>query len=211
MKFTFCSLLIALFCLACTSPALAQSPVKAKTETGKEVLLFPNGTWSYVEDTKEKPSATSTYKKSPTAKTLFKTQRGSFGIWFDEGKWKKTKTDEVDGKTYFHLIAADGYAMVISEGLSIPIESLKNIALENFREAAPDAKIVFDEKRIVNGTEVLCLRMDGTTQGIPFSFFGYYFGGKEGTIQLVTYTGQNLMDKYKVEFTTFLNGLEIFK
>ena len=99
--------------------------------------------------------------------------------------------------------------MVLSEGISIPISSLKKIALENAKAVAPDSKIVSEETRIVNGKEVLCLILEGTVEQIPFTYYGYYYGGKQGTIQVITFTGQSLFAKYKKEFTEFLNGLEI--
>ncbi len=99
------------------------------------------------------------------------------------------------------------YAMLISEKLTIPIESLKNIVLENAREATPDIKIVHQEYRNVNGIQVLMLQMQGTIQGIQFTYFGYYYSNEQGTIQLLTYTGANMFQEYKNEIEKFLNGL----
>ena len=56
-------------------------------------------------------------------------------------------------------------------------------------------------------TEVL--RINGTLKQIPFAYYGYYYGGKEGTIQVITYTSQNLLKKYEQVSTEFLNGLVI--
>ena len=51
--------------------------------------------------------------------------------------------------------------------------------------------------------------MDGTIQGIKFSYFGYYYSDKSGSTQLLAYTASNLADKYKIEIENFLNGLSI--
>jgi len=40
-------------------------------------------------------------------------------------------------------------------------------------------------------------------------YYGYYYGGNEGTIQVITYTGKNLFNKYQQELTNFLNGLVV--
>jgi hypothetical protein len=61
-----------------------------------------------------------------------------------------------------------------------------------------------------NGKEILCMKIDGTIEQIPFRYYGYYYGGKQGTIQLLTYTGQGLFEKYEADFLDFLNGLEIY-
>lgn len=57
---------------------------------------------------------------------------------------------------------------------------------------------------------LLCMKIEGTVKGIPFRYYGYYYGGKQGTIQILTFTGQTLFEKYEHDFTDFLNGLEIY-
>jgi hypothetical protein len=49
--------------------------------------------------------------------------------------------------------------------------------------------------------------MDGTMKGIKFTYFGYYYSNAEGTVQFITYTSQNLLDKYKESIEELLNGL----
>lgn len=63
--------------------------------------------------------------------------------------------------------------------------------------------------RVVNGIETLCLQIEGTITKIPITQYGYYYGGKEGTIQVITFTRQNLFSIYREEFTNFLNGLVV--
>ena len=54
------------------------------------------------------------------------------------------------------------------------------------------------------------MQMDGTIQGIKFTYYGYYFSSPNGTIQLLTYTSSNLLNEYKKEFEDFLNGFVTF-
>jgi len=49
--------------------------------------------------------------------------------------------------------------MMIAEKMEIPLESLKEIVLDNAKEAAPDIKIVKEEYRTVNGIRVLMMQM----------------------------------------------------
>ncbi len=51
------------------------------------------------------------------------------------------------------------------------------------------------------------LNMTATIQGIKVFYYGYYFSGPSGTVQFVTYTTQNLMDKYYRTMEELLNGL----
>ena len=96
---------------------------------------------------------------------------------------------------------------MISEKIEIPLETLKSVALTNAKSVAPDIKIINEEYRTVNGLKVLMIQMNGTTQGIKISYYGYYFSNSSGTVQLLTYTSQNLMDSLKNESDKLLNGL----
>ena len=58
----------------------------------------------------------------------------------------------------------------------------------------------------MNGTPVTCMEITGTTQGIPFHYFGYYYSGKGGSIQVITYTGESLFEQYRTDFQELLNG-----
>ena len=104
------------------------------------------------------------------------------------------------------LINGDAYAMVIYEELEIPIEHLSQIAIDNAVNVAPDIKMIDREYRVVNGDTLIWMRMDGTTQGMKISYYSYYFSNTKGSVQFHTFTGQNLIDKYKKEIDNVLNG-----
>jgi hypothetical protein len=53
------------------------------------------------------------------------------------------------------------------------------------------------------------LQVDGTIQGIPFRYYGYYHSTDAGTVQVIGYTGQTMFEEYRREITEFLNGLEL--
>lgn len=198
--------------VALSQTALPQTPVRARTETGRDVILSPDGTWKYVEESKTSTPAIGNYTKPQSAKTLFKPKRGSFGVWYDESKWRVSQPDSSDTiKTQFNLVDGDGYALVIAEGLPIPITALKRIALENAKNAVPDTRLIAEETRVVNGREVILLKFEGTTQEIMFRYLGYYYGGKQGNIQVLTYTAQSLFEKYEKDFIDFVNGLEVYE
>jgi len=96
--------------------------------------------------------------------------------------------------------------MLIAEKLEIPIESLRNIALQNAKNAAPDMRIIREEYRNVNGNNVLMMQMQGTVQGIKFTYYGYYYSSANGSVQFLTYTSQNLFEGYEGDMQELLNG-----
>jgi hypothetical protein len=191
-----------------TGHTLLQEPMKARTESGKDVILYPDGTWKPVAEAAP-GKRDSAYTRPASARASYKPDRGDFVIWYDETKWQLEKPRPNDDTGHLRLLRSDGHAMIISEGIPMPIASLKRIAVDNAKEAAPDTRIVSEEMRTVNGKELLVMILDGTIEQIPFRYYGYYYSGKQGTIQFLTFTSQNLFDRYKQEFTELLNGLEI--
>jgi hypothetical protein len=192
------------------SPVLSQDVTRARTEAGKEVLLYPDGTWKYAEDKRPPLSHVSPLVRPPSAKMEYKIKEGRFSLWVDPGKWTRSPEPATPSmELELTHSSGDGYVMVIAERLPIPMGSLKEIVLENARKAADDAQAVLEERRIVNGHELLCLQIEGKIKGIPFTYYGYYYSGESGTVQVITYTGRSLFKEFLADFTSLLNGLEI--
>lgn len=206
--------ILCFFLVGLCSEVLGQTPTRARTETGKEVLLYPDGTWKQVEEVKPLSSRPGTYDKPASAQKVFKSKTGVCGIWLDESKWKSSSRkslEESDFEFMFEHTAGDAYAGVIIERIAMPLSGLKQTALEALKETHSNVKVISEEKRVVNGHEVLCLIIETTINQIPLTFYNYYYAGKAGSIQLVTWTGTNLFDEYKQDLTNFLNGLELYK
>jgi hypothetical protein len=122
--------------------------------------------------------------------------------------WQEKPSDTPPKTTLVHK-DGDVYVMIIYERIEMDPEALKNIAINNAKAASPDTKVTLDEERIVNGTKIHCMKMEGTIQSIKFIYYGYYYAGKAGTLQLLTYTYTNLISEYESDMSDFLNGLVI--
>ncbi len=202
---------IILVLISLLAVSLSQAQIKAITETGEEVILYNDGTWKYQNEDvtleKEIPTNSNIFEKDKASTFLLKSKKLNTGIYINPKKWSfKKATNNPEAEYEFQLKDGDLYGMVITEKVEIPLETLKSIALENGKAVAPDLKIIKEEYRIVNGLKVLLLHMNGTMQGIKFSYYGYYFSNANGTVQLITYTSQNLLDSYKSESEKLLNG-----
>ncbi|NBX26862.1 MAG: hypothetical protein EBR55_01210, partial [Chitinophagia bacterium] len=139
---------------------------------------------------------------------LLKSNKVKIGFWLNSKIWSfKKATNNSEAEYELQLKDGDLYGMVISEKIQIPIETLKSIAIKNASEVAPDVKIMKEEYRIVNGIKVLLLQMNGTMQGISFSYLGYYYSNNSGTVQFVTYTSSNLLESYLPKIESLLNGI----
>lgn len=202
--------------LALVTVATTQAQKKAVTDTGEEVILYSNGTWKYVKDSDQKkteiPTSPEKFVKSKDAAFLVKSTTIDVGVWLNSQKWSFKKSKENEDTEYeFNLKNGDLYAMLLNEKIEVPLDNLRTVAIENAKEAAPDMEIIEEEYRIVNGKKMLYLRMDGTAQGIAFTYMGYYYSDANGTTQFVTYTSQSLVSQYKAIAQEFLNGLTILK
>jgi hypothetical protein len=197
-----------LFCLAFVFSTSAQQ--LAVTEDGDEVFLYENGTWKYKEKDIETeiPTNPIVFTKDNASTFLIKSSKLNVGFWINPKLWTfKKAVDNPDAEFELQFKSGDLYGMIISEKFEIPLESLKNIALENGRAVAPDLAIYKEEYRNVNGLKVLLLQMNGTMQGIKFSYYGYYYSSTQGTVQFITYTSQNLLNNFISESEKILNGI----
>lgn len=189
-----------------------QAQQKAVTENGEEVLLYEDGTWKYQNEEEisdnETPTNSISFKKDNASTFLLKSNKFNVGFWLNPKLWSFKKATEASEAEYKLILkSGDIYGMIITEKVEIPLETLKSIALENGKTAAPDLKIVKEEYRVVNGNKILLLQMTGTIKGIKFSYYGYYFSNKNGTVQFITYSSKSLLDSNKTKIESLLNGL----
>ena len=192
----------------CGAPVFAEELIKAITEAGKHVILSPNGTWAYAPHKPQPISQKHTFSRAGEATEKAALLGGSYALFFNPTKWKRMQSQD-PGRLAWQHRNGDGYAMVIAERVEIPLDTLKKLALAHAEDAAPDARVTFEATRQVNGTELLCLQIKGTIQGVAFTYFGYYYSSDAGTVQMITYTGQNLFEEFQSDFEEFLNGFEV--
>ena len=205
-------LCLVLFCL---KPASAvPQEIKATTEDGQQVLLNPDGTWVYIQ--KQNPTLPpkkklNQYFKPKSATTLLKGKRVTYGLWYDSSKWVVDQViDNASAEYELTHIQGDRYVVIIPERIKIPLETLKIAAIANAKKVAPDIQVSQEEMRMVNDHKILCLKMDASIQGIPVSYVNYYYSGEAGAVQVMAYTGQNLIAEYRQDLFDLLNGFEIF-
>jgi hypothetical protein len=213
MKCLAATLFMAIAC--CT----AHAQTLAITEYGDSIYVYNDGTWSYLnEDFEENfvslPSELpngGTFKKPSSATSDVTGPDNGYKISFQPKEWKKIMPSELndDASHAFSMVNNDGYAMLIYERIGIPLESLAQIAIDQAVSVAPNLALRTAEYRVVNGKKMLCMQMDGTMQGIDFTYYGYYYSDENRSIQFISYTGTGLFNELKDTFEQLLNGLEI--
>ncbi len=186
----------------------------AITDQGDQIVLYADGTWKPIEtDSLSQPQIVmhpTPFKKSGNSTFLVKSNKANVGVWINSKKWSFRKGGGNDDIEYqFAAKGKDVYGMMIAERIEIPIESLAQIAFQNAQKQSADIYIVKREFRMVNGKKVLLMQMNGTIQGIKFSYYGYYYSNPGGTVQMVTYTSQNLFQDQLAYAEELLNGLTL--
>lgn len=188
------------------------SQIRGVTEKGDEVFLYNDGTWKYINKF-DLPSNDSQLQniqkfiKDKESTFLLKLNDYNVGIYLNPLKWtfKKSSTDASRYELKFKN--GDLHGTIISEGTEIPLESMKEIALENGKEVCPDLQVIKEGYKIVNGLKVLFIQMDGTYKGIPISYYAYYFSNSSGTFQFVTFSSQKQLGRFIPECEKLLNGI----
>lgn len=201
-----------LFFIALLSVFYSHAQISAITDEGEEVVLYDDGTWKFVNNNNQPLMITlneKEFSKPKSASFKLKSSIVDMNFWLNPKLWSFGKAKNNPAAEYeLQLKGKDLYAMIICEKVEIPLVSLKKIAYENARLNAPDLEIVEQDYRMVNGKKMLFLQMDGTIQGIKFSYFGYYFSSESGTVQFLAYTSQNLLSEYRQVCEDLVNGME---
>jgi hypothetical protein len=204
MRLRYVLLVLPLVCAAQSG-----KEIRATTDDGRRVVLRPDGTWVPLAKPVEAtaPAASGRYSKPAGATRKVTAPVDDFVLWVDPARWTESKREA--GRIIFQHKNGQAYAMFITDPLSMPTDAMKNIVLVNARKADPDLRIVSEAKRNVNGRDVLCLQLQGKVQGLPFQYYGYYYGGSSGNLQVVTYTLQSAFAANEQDFADLLNGLVV--
>ncbi|MGZ5189331.1 MAG: hypothetical protein ACXWB5_07855, partial [Kaistella sp.] len=109
------------------------SQQKALTEDGKEVVLFDNGTWKFVNESDAKvleniPTNENVFEKTKAASFLLRSKKIDVGIFFDPKKWKLATQNISPHVEYFFTERSgteEHFAFVITE--KVQIATLKNL------------------------------------------------------------------------------------
>jgi cell division septation protein DedD len=175
------------------------------TQDGRAVILEPGGTWKYPVTPRD---LTAIVRARPHEARLLQVGRQvAYGIWIDPWTWRlSAKKDNAAAEYEFVHVNGGAWAVIIPEVNAIPPESWKQIIVNNAQKIAADAHITREEKTTVNGVDVLLLQTEGTAPDGPFVYYGYYYAGQEGAIQIVASTRADRFDQYLADFKTFLNG-----
>lgn len=144
----------------------------------------------------------------PRASRALELLNGKASIAFDPTRWTETGATP-EGYRQFRHSRGESYAVIVAERVEIPTERLRDIGLENMKAGGGIIENSKEERRRVNGVDVIMMQLDVNAKGVPLTYVIYYHGGPAGSLQIVTFTARNLIQEYRSELEEFLNGLTV--
>lgn len=151
------------------------------------------------------------FYKSNSSDFLLKSKKINIGFWIDKKKWSIKKINK-GNSTEFQLKRNGKYLYaliftVYTKKNILPIQYVREIVLKSMTNFTSNLKIIKEEYRTVNNIKVLFMQINGISENVKFSYYGYCYCGKKGIVQFMTYTTQILMRYYKKDCEEILNGI----
>lgn len=196
------AVLAALFLVASAPPAEAFE----NNTGGVKILLNPDGTLKYFI-VPEAPA--DTYTKPQDSVKVFKSGHGFYEVWFNPLRWEPGEPGRPDAELNLTGRRAKAYAFTIAGREQTTLEKMKEAALDEMNRYAADVRIISERKLNVNGAQVLSLRFDANVEGRAFSYMGYYWAGRLGSVQFVAFTDRDVFEDLRADLQDLLNGLVI--
>lgn len=134
---------------------------------------------------------------------------GSAALWLNPSKWTWVQSTHEDAKTFiYHTGLAQARFIAKTEGLT-PERQLED-TLARIRKNDPAARLIFNERRKVNGAEMLCIQIETSLSDESKAiYYGYLYGDQERSIQAFVVTPQPAMSLHFRHYTDLLDGLVV--
>jgi len=203
---------------------VAYGQTKAVTETGDTIYVYDNGTWSFelIEGMPAVPNEMAflsdeiiidtiltEFSVSAKANKEVRDKRDMFVIKYDDSLWKRVPpaTLNEEAEFAFQSKVSDIWCVVIAEETPIASDKLLLIAKNTMKDATGSTpEILKTELRSVNGHDLIRGVLGVEISGIAFTFDTYYFSNDSGSVQFITWTSDNVWERYQKEILKFLNG-----
>jgi hypothetical protein len=155
--------------------------------------------------------SSSLWGASPNIRGQLSLNSGKITVAYDEKKWRLINHEDAWHYTLRHH-SGKGIVMVFAEAEGAPFreDSIPSAALAETRSEDPNARIVFQEKRLVHGVQMWCIKIEANVKAVPVVFYGYYYGGTVGTVRVITFVEKEDQKKsLERDFAKFLNSLRV--
>jgi hypothetical protein len=176
---------------------------------GKSIVLRDNHTWDYLADEGQpNPGVLTLTKSNDPNDVVLKSKSGKYQLNVNMEIWHQTTANNAQAEFQFVNGEETGYGVVLFDGLSIPLASMKQILIMNANKIDPNARIADVEECSVNGTSGELVTYLATAANLEFTFFTFIASKDTGTIQYTFYTLSSVFEKMRPLFIDTISGLE---
>lgn len=149
------------------------------------------------------------HKRGDDAAQAFTSPNGSAVLWLNPAKWTWVKSSSEDAKSFIYHTGLAQARFISKPGGTEPERQLED-ALAKIRENDPEARLIFNERRLVNGAEMLCIQIEtALSDESKAVYYGYLYGDESRTIQAFVITEREILSKHFRHFTALLDGLTV--
>ena len=134
---------------------------------------------------------------------------GGATLWVDPSDWTWVRSDREDTVVFVYKTGLAQARLVVSDK---PIETaaMKADLLERLRKIDPEPKLLFEETRRINGVDYLCLQVEVENENKKRAlFYGVVHGTQNGSHELFTIMGADVLSYYYADMTELLDGLQL--
>jgi hypothetical protein len=140
----------------------------------------------------------------------FNNAKGAYSLRYSSSTWSQNPTRS-NPASELELTHSNNYAyaLTIWEPFEIPIEKLRNLAIKNMSSAGTNPEVVEEGWKNLSGKRIGYSVVNATPDGIPVTYYGYYYSGANGSIQLLAWTAKNAFEEMRPELERLFGGLEL--
>lgn len=119
---------------------------------------------------------------------------GNFSVRLDPGRWEIDTENTISIDDDFQYVANDTWIRIIAEEAELGYEYMLEAILSNAQDADPNARIIENGFRNVNNINIMWATIDAEVTSIPITYYYHVYTGTEGTVQIISFTMQNIFE-----------------
>lgn len=133
---------------------------------------------------------------------------GGATMWIDPSKWTWVKSDSADAIVFVYQTGMAQARLVANQEPASNEELLEGL-LARLEKIDPEPELLFQEKRRINGVDMLCVQVKVNDGKREVVYYGVARGGESGSFELFTVTWAGLLGGYYEDLTKIIEGLEL--
>tara|TARA_B110000977_G_C11072169_1_gene489897 strand:+ start:284 stop:1828 length:1545 start_codon:yes stop_codon:yes gene_type:complete len=148
----------------------------------------------------EKPSASD---------RIVKLNEDLFTISFNEQEWEVQSENFSEAGDLSLIGQGDTFIQIISEGSELTYDYMEEFIFEYIKDVDTNSQIIGKGFREVNGINMLWLQVQAEVDGLKIIYYYHVFTGTQGSIQIMGWTTENLMDRRAELIDNFVSGFKV--